>query len=115
MNKVKKPRTEVNYKGLVIPFYKTNRANWDFENAGFTVSELANGSQRAMLAMTFFTMRECAKRANIIFQDGLDEFIDSSDDIDIPAIYQRLQDVKQKESLPEGKSQPEIIPAKAGH
>lgn len=95
-NKAKEPKTTVKYRGIEYPFYKTNTGNWDFENAGFTVQDLASGSQRAMMAMTYFSLRECAKRAGHKFEDSLEDFVRNSDDIDMPAIYMRLNEEREK-------------------
>lgn len=92
---MKEPRTTLIYRGQNYPFYRTNRGTWDFENAGFSTDQVAAGSQSAMLALVYFTVRDCAKRASLPFTDSLDDFIDNTD-VEIYAVFGRLQSEQLK-------------------
>lgn len=106
-------RTSFNYKGVDYPFYKTNRGNWDFEAAGFSGKAIAESKNRDIIALAYFHLRDCAKRANMPFDDSLDQFIDNSDD-EVYAAFSRLSEqtliAKQEAVNAEntaGKHQPE--------
>lgn len=108
-------RVTLNYKGVDYPFYKTNRGNWDWENAGFTRNDLVSGKSSAALALAFFTLRACAQRAGKSFNDSLDEFIDNTDP-DVVSVFERLEkeqkrintEAKQTEFKQEKKPMPEM-------
>ena len=86
---MKQAKTTLNYKGKNYPFYRTNRGQWDFEGAGYTNENLAKGRKQDMLALIFFTVRDCAKRAGMVWTDSLDDFIDNSDP-DVTDVFIRM-------------------------
>ena len=88
------------YRGKTYPFYRTNRGNWDFEAAGFTTEGITRGSVRDMLALIYFTVRDCARRAGLAFTDTLDEFVDNTPP-DVTDVFIRL--AKQMQEEPPGK------------
>lgn len=92
---MEEPRTTVIYKGVTYPFYKTNRGNVDFENAGFKMSEVVEGKTHALLAMVYYHLRDCAKRAQMVIEDSFEQFIDASDP-DITDVFARLFEERQK-------------------
>ncbi|PTN08040.1 hypothetical protein C8N47_11180 [Mangrovibacterium marinum] len=96
-------RTTFNYRESEYPFYKTNRGNWDFEAAGFSGKGITEGKNRDLIALAYFHLRDCAKRANMPFNDSLDEFIDNSDD-EVNEAFARLYKLQleadQKEAIP---------------
>ncbi len=101
-------KTTVRYRGKEYPFYRTNRGTWDFEAAGFTNDDLVKGSGRAALALVFFQLRDCAKRAGQVFGDSLDEFVDNAA-TDITEVFVRLKGEKEKmgkPQAPEGEQPP---------
>jgi len=85
------PRTTIDYNGKTYPFYKTNRGQVDFENAGFTSKEIKEGKTVALLALAFYTLRDCAKRNETPIKDSFEEFIDNSDP-QIVTVFVRLND-----------------------
>jgi hypothetical protein len=89
------PRTTIDYKGVTYPFYVTNRGRFEFENAGFNNAEIAKGSFAAQLALVYYNLKDCAKRANLPFTDSFEQFIDNTD-TDVINVFLRLQEVKEK-------------------
>ena len=89
------PRTILEYKGNKYPFYKTNRGNVDFNDAGFKLIDALQGDARAELALVYYHLRDCAKRANISFGDSFEEFIDNSDP-NVTDVFQRLKEEREK-------------------
>jgi hypothetical protein len=87
------PRTTITYNGQTYPFYKTNRGNVDFENAGFTMNQVLEGQSQATLALVYFHMRDCAKRANTPIEDSFEQFIDASDP-DVIEVFKRLAEAR---------------------
>jgi len=90
------PRTTITYKGQTYPFYKTNRGRVDFENAGFTTQDVMEGKTTATLAMIYYHLVDCAKRANTPIQDSFEQFIDNSD-ADIEDVFLRLVEARETE------------------
>ncbi|WP_346856583.1 hypothetical protein [uncultured Draconibacterium sp.] len=102
-------RTKLELKGTEFPFYRTNRGQFDFENAGYSTNDMAEGKMSAMLAFIFFQSRDCAKRANITFPfTDLNDFVDNTTP-DIIAVFSRLKEAEQAavknktNKVPEGK------------
>ena len=91
---MKEPQTKIVYKGITYPFYKTNRGQFDFENAGFTNEDAAKGKTAALLALVFFTMRDCAKRAGTPITESFEQFIDDSEP-DIISVFTRLAEARK--------------------
>lgn len=91
---MKEPQTTIVYKGVTYPFYKTNRGQFDFENAGFTNEDAAKGKIGALLALAFFIMRDCAKRAGIPFTESFEQFIDDSEP-EIISVFARLAEARK--------------------
>ena len=91
------PRTTITYKDQVYPFYKTNRGRVNFENAGFTTQDVLEGKSTATLALIYYNLIDCAKRANTPIQDSFEEFIDNSDP-NIDEVFQRLAEVRNQET-----------------
>lgn len=90
-------RTTIELAGKEFPFYRTNRGLYDFENAGFSTADMAQGKVGAMLAFIFFQSRDCAKRANLPYPfKTLDEFIDGTD-TGVIDVFARLNEVKNGE------------------
>lgn len=87
------PRTTITYKNQTYPFYKTNRGNVDFENAGFTMIDAIEGKQQASLALIYYHLRDCAKRAGTPIDDSFEQFIDNSDP-DVIDVFERLSKAK---------------------
>jgi hypothetical protein len=92
---MKEPQTTIEYRGRIYPFYKTNRGNVDFENAGFTNSEIAAGKTCALLALVYYHLRESAKRAGMAIKDSFEEFIDNTEP-EIITVFTRLNDERIK-------------------
>lgn len=88
------PRTTLEYKGVTYPFYKTNRGNVDFENAGFTMQDVIEGKAQATLALVYYHVRDCAKRAGTVITDSLEQFIDDSSP-DIIDVFERLSEQRK--------------------
>jgi hypothetical protein len=89
------PRTTITYKGSTYPFYKTNRGRVDFENAGFTNAQIIEGKTLPTLALVYYIMCDCAKRAGTPVSDSFEQFIDDTDP-DITDVFIRLADARQK-------------------
>jgi hypothetical protein len=89
------PQTTIVYKGSTYPFYKTNRGQFDFENAGFTTEDILKGKTGAMLALIFFNLRDCAKRAGTPIQDSFEQFIDDSEP-DVINVFMRLKEERER-------------------
>lgn len=109
-------KTTLEYKGVKYPFYKTNRGDYDWENAGFTQDDLVRGKGSAAMALAYFTVRDCAKRAGTPITDSLDDFIDNTDP-DVLHVFKRLEEEKKRiasaqaeKDMPEKKHQPEESP-----
>ncbi len=95
-------QTTVELKGKEFPFYRTNRGQFDFENAGYTTNDIANGKVSAMLAYIFFSARACAKRAQMNWPySSLGQFVDDTD-TDILSVFTRLRDAEEAQAQPEG-------------
>ena len=92
---MKEAKTTFNYKGREYPFYDTIRAKWDFEAAGYSNKGLMSGNTRDMVALSFFTVRECARRAGLEWRDSLDEFVDNITS-DAFEAFGRLAEEKEK-------------------
>lgn len=100
-------RTTIELAGKEFPFYRTNRGLYDFENAGYSTTDMAEGKVSAMLAFIFFQSRDCAKRAKLVFPfDSLDAFIDGTD-TQVINVFKRLN-----ESNMEGESKEDAEPGK---
>lgn len=99
------PQTTIVYKGQTYPFYKTNRGRVDFENAGFTKQDVIEGKTTATLAMIYYHLVDCAKRAYTPIQDSFEQFIDNSDP-DVENVFLRLAEVRASTSSATG-SMPE--------
>lgn len=82
-------RTTLVYNERTYPFYKTNRGQVDFENAGFTVAQVAQGNHTAMLALAYFHLRDCARRAGTPIADSFEQFIDNSEP-EVLEVFARL-------------------------
>ena len=87
------PRTTLQYKGETYPFYKTNRGRVNFENAGFTTQDVLEGKTTATLALIYYNLVDCAKRANTPITDSFEEFIDNSDP-DVEDVFLRLSEIR---------------------
>ena len=96
------PTTTVNLKGKDFPFYRTNRGQFDFENAGYTTNDIANGKVSAMLAYVYYSARACARRANINWPyTDLGKFVDDTDE-SVLDVFLRLADAeKEDKKLPD--------------
>lgn len=90
------PQTTLVYKGITYPFYKTNRGQFDFENAGFITEDISKGKMSTMLALIFFNLRDCAKRSGMELSDSFEQFIDFSD-TDITDVFIRLSEIREKD------------------
>jgi len=90
------PRTTITYKGQTYPFYKTNRGRVDFENAGFTTQDVLEAKPTATLAMIYYHLIDCAKRAGTPISDSFEQFIDNSDP-DIEDVFLRLAEQRKLE------------------
>lgn len=100
-------RTTIELAGNEFPFYRTNRGLYDFENAGYSTADMAEGKVSAMLAFIFFQSRDCAKRAKMAFPyESLDAFIDGTD-TQVIEVFKRLN-----EANPEGESKEGAEPGK---
>jgi len=88
-------RTTIVYKGKTYPFYRTNRGQFDFENAGFTNQDILAGKTTALLAAIFFNLRDCASRAGQPFKDSFEEFIDNTEP-DVIQVFARLAEAQKK-------------------
>lgn len=97
------PRTTIVYKGQTYPFYKTNRGKFDFENAGFTNQEILQNKTSALLALVYYTLVDCARRAGTPIKDSFEQFIDDSSP-DITEVFVRL--LAEKERMEEGDGNP---------
>jgi len=95
MSQNKQPKTTLKYKGEEYPYYRTNRGSFEFENLGYTVKDIAEGKQSAMMANIYCQLKDCAKRAGTPISDTLGQFIDSSD-TEIFSVYTRLQKESEK-------------------
>lgn len=104
------PRTTIDYKGTTYPFYKTNRGRVNFENAGFTTQEVLEGKPTATLALIYYNLVDCAKRAGKAITDSFEEFIDNSEP-DVEDVFLRLAKIRQDEE--ESKNQIAPEPQKA--
>lgn len=110
-------KTTLEYKGVKYPFYKTNRGDWDWENAGFSQNDLMLGKSSAGIALVYFTVRDCAKRAGMPFTDSLEDFVDNTE-TDILTVFERIEAENKRiakerlknESELEKKSQPDERP-----
>ena len=91
------PRTTLQYKGQTYPFYKTNRGRVNFENAGFTTQDVLEGKTTATLALIYYNLVDCAKRASTPISDSFEEFIDNSEP-DVEDVFLRLAEVRQSEA-----------------
>lgn len=89
------PRTTIDYKGQTYPFYKTNRGKFDFENAGFTNQEILQNKSSALLALVYYTLVDCARRAGTPISDSFEQFIDDSDP-DVTDVFVRLLAEKER-------------------
>lgn len=101
------PRTTLQYKGKTYPFYKTNRGRVNFENAGFTTQDVLEGKTTATLALIYYNLVDCAKRANTPISDSFEEFIDNSEP-DVEDVFLRLAEQRKPEDEsqePEEKNQ----------
>lgn len=88
-------QTTITLKGKELPFYRTNRGQFDFENAGYSAQDMANGKMSAMLAFVFFQSRNCAKRANLPYPfTDLEEFVDNTEP-DVIAVFSRLKEAEK--------------------
>ncbi len=93
-----KKQTTIELKGKEIPFYRTNRGLFDFENAGYSAKDMADGKMSAMLAFIFFQSRDCAKRAGVSYPfSSLIDFIDHTEP-DIIGVFARLKQAEAGES-----------------
>jgi hypothetical protein len=92
-------KTTLKYKGVDYPFYRTNRAQVNFEDSGYTTADAIQGKQKAVLSLIYFTLTDCARRAKIKFTDDFDEFIDNSDP-DVIDVFERLAKAQQEENSP---------------
>lgn len=108
---MEEPRTTITYKGRTYPFYKTNRGRVDFENAGFTTAEVAANKMSALLALVYYNLVDCAKRAGMPISDSFEQFIDESEP-DITDVFFRLLEEKDKIDKSLGKLNPHPEPAK---
>lgn len=73
--------TTVKINGRRYPFYRTNRGQFDFENAGYSIKDLADGKVSAMLAYIYYSLKACAKRAGLpLDYKNLDDFVDKTDE-----------------------------------
>lgn len=98
-------QTTITLKGKKLPFYRTNRGQFDFEAAGYNTQDMADGKMSAMLAFVYFHSRDCAKRANLPFPFAdLDDFVDNTEP-DVIAVFTRLKEAEK--AVAEGKAQPE--------
>lgn len=105
---MKEPRTTIEYKGVTYPFYVTNRGKFDFENAGFSTDDIAKGNFGSQLALVYFNLRDCAKRAGQTLSDSFEEFIDNSDS-DIVNVFIRLKEERERLAGDESKNvNPEV-------
>lgn len=82
-------RTTIDYRGNAYPFYRTNRGQFDFENAGFTNQDILAGKTSALLAAVFYNLRDCARRAGMPINDSFEEFIDNTEP-DVIQVFVRL-------------------------
>lgn len=89
------PRTTIVYKKNTYPFYKTNRGKFDFENAGFTNQEVIQNKSSALLALVYYTLVDCARRAGTPISDSFEQFIDNSDP-DVTDVFVRLLSEKER-------------------
>lgn len=103
-------RTTIELAGKEFPFYRTNRGSYDFENAGYSTTDMAQGKVSAMLAFIFFQSRDCAKRAVEPFPfKTLDEFIDGTN-TEVIDVFKRLNEASPDE---ESREDAELVPADA--
>jgi hypothetical protein len=91
------PRTTIDYKGVKYPFYITNRGKFEFENAGFSNADIAKGSFSAQLALIYYNLKECAKRAAMAFTDSFEQFIDETDGTVIN-VFLRLKEARDAQA-----------------
>ena len=92
---MKEPRTTLVYRDKTYPFYKTNRGQFDFENAGFTTADILEGKTAATLGLVYYNLIDCAKRAGTPIKDSFEQFIDESEP-DITEVFIRLQEEREK-------------------
>lgn len=90
------PRTKLTFKGVEYPFYRTVRGNYDHENAGFTLADMAAGKLSAQYAYLYFQLRDCARRAGKPFEYSLDDFIDQADGEELLEVFERLNAEKKR-------------------
>lgn len=88
------PRTTIDYKGITYPFYITNRGKFEFENAGFTNTDIAKGSFSAQLALIYYNLKDCAQRAAMVFTDSFEQFIDNTDG-DVTNVFIKLKEARE--------------------
>ncbi len=87
-----KKQTTIELKGKQFPFYRTNRGQFDFENAGYTSKQIADGKMSAMFAFIYYSAKACAKRAGENWPyRNLDEFIDDTEE-NILEVFTRLKE-----------------------
>ena len=98
-------KTTLEFKGQTYPFYKTIRGQWDFEQAGFSNTDIAAGKVSAMYAYIYFQLRDCAKRAGTPIEMSLTDFVDQADGEELLPVYGRLLKAEQK-LKEEGKTEP---------
>lgn len=103
-------RTTINLKGKEFPVYETKRGYYDFENAGYSIADVAGTKMSAIMAFAYFSIRACARRENINFPyRSLDEFVDD-DAIMLQDLAELFRDVLKKEDSkqtePTGEAQP---------
>jgi hypothetical protein len=86
-----KKQTTIVFDNKTYPFYKTNRGQFDFRNAGYTPEQMADGNFNAMIVFIYFQLRDCARRAGYKFDYSLDDFIDKTDE-DVLDVFSRLME-----------------------
>lgn len=108
---MKEAKTTLIYKERTYPFYETIRAKWDFEAAGYSNDGLIAGRTREMVAMIFFTVRECARRSGLGWTDSIEEFVDNIDS-SVFEVFGRLAEAREKarEEVLRGKLKPKPAP-----
>ena len=94
-------KTELKFGDITYPFYRTMRGQWDFEQAGFTLADIASAKVSAQLAYIYFQLRDCAKRAKLEFKFSLDDFVDDADE-SLLTVFTRLHKEEKRIKEQEG-------------
>lgn len=98
-------RTTIKLKGKEFAVYETKRAYYDFEQAGYSIVDVARGKMTAIMAFAYYAVKACCKRENVNFPyPSLEIFVDD-DEIDMDELSRIFTDVnKREEKAAEGEA-----------